>query len=355
MSERDGKTEKATPKKLQDARKKGQVAKSSDLTSAVSFIVFVLFGTFFGKYVLEKSFLFLRKTLSDGLSVSGFENNLNNLGLQMILFFFILVGPFLAIGFFASLIGAGVQTRFLFSAKAIKMDFKKINPVSGFKNLFSKKVWVMLAKNIAKLTLVFYLAFSTVSDAAGTLVNTSDMGPEKLFFVLTEVVKKLSVTLAIILLVLGVGDYLYEVYEYRKNLRMTKQEIKDEFKENEGDPQIKGQRKQQHRAMLIGMLKQVETATVVVTNPTHLAIAIRYERGKDEVPIVVAKGADYIAEKIREKARAFEVPIIENKPTARALYPVIQIGQPIPYDLYQSIAEILALVYQMEEMKKQKI
>lgn len=138
-------------------------------------------------------------------------------------------------------------------------------------------------------------------------------------------------------------------------MKMTKQEVKDEYKESEGDPQVKSQRKQLHRQMINGNMRDVETAAVVITNPTHLAIAIRYEKGKDEVPIVVVKGADLIAEKIRERAREHDVPIVENKPIARNLYKNIQVGQPIPVDLYQAVAEIMALVYQMEELKKDKI
>lgn len=355
MGDKDGKTEKATPKKIQDARKKGQIAKSADLTSAVSFIVFALLGTFFGTYFFQKSFLFLRKVFSDGLTTTGLEENLSNLGMRMLVYFFILAGPFLAIGFLASLIGAGAQTKFLFSSEALKPDIKKMNPIEGFKNLFSKKALVSLVKNVAKLTLVFFLAFGTVQDSIELILSAGHIGSEKLYFLLMEIVKKLSVKLAIVLFVLAVADYVYEVYEHRKKLRMSKQEIKDEYKQNEGDPQMKGQRKQQHQAMLSGMLKQVETATVIVTNPTHLAIAIRYEQEQDDVPIVVAKGADYIAEKIREKAREYDVPIIENKPVARAMYPSIEVGKPIPYDMYEAIAEIVALVYQMDELNKDKV
>ncbi|WP_414838995.1 flagellar biosynthesis protein FlhB [Carnobacterium sp. TMP28] len=355
MAEKDGKTEKPSPKKIRDSRKKGQIAKSQDLTSAVTFIVFVGASASLGPYILKQGFLYLRFYLSEGLLVDGLENNLGSIGINAILFTLVLAGPFLVIGFFASLVASMLQTGFLFSAEAIKFDIKKINPVSGFKNMFSKKTMFALLKNIMKLGLIFWIAYLMISSSINPIINSSNVRTEKLFFLVMELIKKLGVQLGIILLVLGIADYIYQVYDYRNGLKMSKQELKDEYKESEGDPQIKGKRKQFHRQLTSGMLADVETATVVITNPTHLAIAIRYDKSKDEVPVIVAKGADHQAVKIKERAKESNVPIIENKPVARAMYQSIEVGQPVPIDLYQAIAEILALVYQMEEMTKHKI
>ncbi|WP_034552264.1 flagellar biosynthesis protein FlhB [Carnobacterium funditum] len=355
MAEKDGKTEKPSPKKIKDSRKKGQIAKSQDLTSAVTFIVFVGSSAFLGPYILKQGFLYLRAYFSEGLIVGGLENDLGNIGMKAIVFILVLAGPFLAIGFVASLIASMLQTGFLFSAEAIKFDIKKINPVSGFKNMFSKKTMFTLLKNIMKLGLVFFMAYLMISSSINHLVNAGNIGTRKLFFLVMELVKSLGVQLGIVLLVLGIADYIYQVYDYRNGLKMSKQDLKDEYKQSEGDPQIKGKRKQFHRQMTSGMLADVETATAVITNPTHLAIAIRYDKSQDEVPIIVAKGADYQAAKIRERAKESQVPIIENKPVARAMYQSIEVGQPVPVDMYQAIAEILALVYQMEEINKHKI
>lgn len=355
MAEKDGKTEKPSPKKLKDSRKKGQIAKSQDLTSAVTFVVFTGASAFLGPYILKQGFLYLRVYLSEGLSVNGMENSLGNIGMKAILFTLVLAGPFLAIGFMASLVASMLQTGFLFSAEAIKFDIKKINPVSGFKNMFSKKTMFTLLKNIMKLGLIFWMAYLMISSSINHIVNASNIGTEKLFFLVMELVKSLGVQLGIVLLVLGMADYIYQVYDYRNGLKMSKQELKDEYKESEGDPQIKGKRKQFHRQLTSGMLADVETATAIITNPTHLAIAIRYDKNQDEVPIIVAKGADHQAAKIRERAREAKVPIIENKPVARAMYQSSEVGQPVPVDMYQAIAEILALVYQMEEINKHKI
>lgn len=355
MADKDGKTEKPSPKKLKDTRKKGEIAKSPDLTSAVTFVVFLAASTFLGTYILKQGFLYLKIYLSAGFSVNGLENNLANIGMKSILFILVLAGPFLAIGFIASFLASMLQTGFLFSTEPLKMSFKKINPISGFKNMFSKKTLFTLLKNLIKLGLVFGMAYSTVKKSVLLLVNAGNVGTQKLFFLLMELIKDLGIQLGILLLVLGIADYLYQVYDHRKNLRMSKQDLKDEYKESEGDPQMKGKRKQFQRQMTNGMLADVETATAVITNPTHLAIAIRYDKEKDEVPMIVAKGADHQAAKIRERAKESNVPIIENKPVARAMYQSIEVGQPIPVDMYQAIAEILALVYQMEEMNKHKI
>ena len=355
MAEKDSKTEKASPKKLRDTRKKGEIPKSPDLTSAVTFIVFILAATFLGNYILKYSLLYLQNYLSAGFTVNGLENNLADIGMKSIMFVLVLAGPFLAIAFVAALIASIVQTGFLFSVDPIKFKLSKINPISGFKNMFSKKTVFTLFKNVAKLTLVFWMAYKTLETSVYLILNASNVGTEKLFFLMSDLVMELGTQLGIVLLILGLIDYIYQVYDYRKNLKMSKQELKDEFKESEGDPQIKSQRRQRYRQLTKGALHDVETATAIITNPTHLAIAIRYEKGKDEVPIIVAKGADHQAAKIRERAKAFNVPIIENKPIARAMYKTVEIGQPVPMDLYQAIAEILALVYQMEEINKHKI
>ena len=355
MAEKDGKTEKASPKKLRDTRKKGEIPKSPDLTSAVTFIVFILAATFLGNYILKYSLLYLQNYLSAGFSVNGIENDLASIGMKSIVFVLVLAGPFLAIAFVAAFVASIVQTGFLFSAEPIKFKLNKINPISGFKNMFSKKTLFTMVKNVAKLTLVFWMAYKTLETSIYLILNSGNVGTEKLFFLMSDLVMELGTQLGILLLILGLVDYIYQVYDYRKNLKMSKQELKDEYKESEGDPQIKSQRRQRYRQLTKGALKDVETATAIITNPTHLAIAIRYEKGKDDVPIIVAKGADHQAAKIRERAKAYDVPIIENKPVARAMYKTVEIGQPVPIDLYQAIAEILALVYQMEEINKNKI
>lgn len=355
MAEKDGKTEKPTPKKLRDARKKGDIAKSQELTSSLTFTVFALVGINLVARTLEQVHPLLKRMLAAPATIGDIEQNLNQIGLQAVMFFFVLIGPFLAVAFLAAVVANLLQVGLYFSKEPMKFKMSRLNPLSGLKNMFSKKVVFQLAKNIAKLLLIFWVVQSSAGDAAYYVVNAGSVGTEKIFFLVVEIVKGISTKLAILLFVLGVADFAYQKYDYQKQMRMTKQEIKDEFKEMEGDPQIKSQRKQKHRQLTRQMLQDVESADVVVTNPTHFAVAIRYDKSVDPVPTVVAKGADHMAAKIRERAREHDVPLMENKPIARSLYRNVEVGQSIPPDMYQAIAEMLALVYQMEELKKKKI
>lgn len=355
MSEKDGKTEKPTQKRLADARKKGQVAKSQDLSSAISFGVFVLLSTLISTFVFQYSFTYLTTSLGNISYVEGFSQNLSQLGVQSMIAFFVLATPFLLIAVTAALIGNIIQTGFHFSWEAIKPDLTKLNPIEGFKNIVGKKATVGFFKNMVKLLLITWLTFNALQMSLPLLFNIGNAGAEQYFFVVVEMMKELGVKLAIFLTLVGVGDFGYQWYDHRKGLSMSQQELKEEYKENEGDPQLKSQRKQRHRDLLNGSISDVKTATAVITNPTHLAVAIRYEKGIDEVPIVVVKGADLMAQKIKEEATLQHIQLIENVPVARALYKMCQPGDPIPADMYEAIAEILALVYQVEAQQKNKI
>lgn len=212
-----------------------------------------------------------------------------------------------------------------------------------------------MIKNILKMILIGYVCYISFEKSGYYIINSSAVGTEKLYFLILELVKDISTNLAILLFLLGMVDFIYQKYDYKKNLNMTKQEIKDEYKESEGDPYIKSLRRQKYKQLSKQMLKDVESATVIITNPTHLAIAVRYDKERDQVPVVVAKGADYVAEKIREAASKNNIPIMENKPVARAMYRSVEVGQPIPLDFYEAIAEMIALIYQINESNKRKI
>ncbi|WP_027108810.1 flagellar biosynthesis protein FlhB [Lacticigenium naphthae] len=355
MSERDGKTEKPTAKKLRDARKDGQVAKSQDLSSAISYLVFLLPATFLGSYLLENGMGMMRSFLTEGLAVYTLNEQLNYIGTRAILFVLVLTVPFLAIAFFAGLLANLLQVGFIFSTKSMKPSFGKMNPVKGIQQMVGKKAWFGLVKNLSKLGVVLYLMFLTLRDSFQLILHSSQMGVEKLFPLLLSLIRSLGVKLGIFLLLIGVADYLFQRYDHKKNLMMSQQDIKDEFKQMEGDPQMKSQRKQKYREMLNGKLSDVDFANVVITNPTHFAIAIRYDRSKDAVPMVVTKGQDHMAQKIKERARENKIVIVENKLVARSLYKDVKAGEPVPEKMYQVIAEILAFVYQVEAQQKNKI
>lgn len=354
MAEKDGKTEKPTPKKLREARKKGQVPKSQDLSSAVSFGLFALALTALSSYVIQRSYIFLQHALrfEDPMTA---VHNLSSIGTQAMIWFLVLAAPFLGIAFLTGVIGNMVQVGFLFSGESLKPSLNKINPISGFKNIFGKKALFGLVKNIFKLVIVIGFTYSTLQDSAVLILNSGRVGTSALFPLVIELISSLAISLALFLFVLGIVDYVYQRYEHKKNLMMSMQDIKDEYKEMEGDPQVKSQRKAMYRNMLSGNLNDVKEATVLITNPTHFAIAIRYDQSKDHVPIVLAKGQDLMALKMRELAKESDVPMIENKPLARALYKEVEPMDPIPADMYQAIAEILALIFQAEKRRKHKI
>lgn len=354
MADKDGKTEKATPKKLREARKKGQIPKSQDLSSALSFGLFTFGLTALATYVLNNSLVYLKQMLR-------FEDpdtmlsSLSGIGMNALIWFLILAAPFLGIAFLTGVIGNMVQVGFLFSAEFIKPSLEKLNPINGFKNIFGKKALFGLVKNILKLVIVVGFTISTLSNSVTLIMNSGSVGIRVLFPLVLELIYGLASRLALFLALLGIVDYVYQRHDHKKNLMMSMQEIKDEYKEMEGDPQVKSQRKAMYRNMLSGNLSDVKEATVLITNPTHFAIAIRYVQTKDQVPIVLAKGQDFMALKMRELAKETKVPMIENKPLARALYKQVEPMDPIPSDHYQAIAEILALIFQAEERKKDKI
>ncbi|MDY0235488.1 MAG: flagellar biosynthesis protein FlhB [Gudongella sp.] len=356
MSDKHSKTEEPSPKKLRDAKKKGQVAKSNELSPAISLMVFAMAAVFMGQLLINNATGFLRKSLTLNFGMEINSGNARRVMGERIMDLFVMLLPYLVIAVVLGIIVNVAQTGFIFTTHPIKPDIKRINPIEGFKNIFSKKSIFTLVKNLAKLILVFYLTYNTLSKSVSQILNAGSIGTEKLFFFLILFVKDLVFNIGIIMLGLAVIDYVFQRREFRNNLKMTKQEVKDEYKEMEGNPQIKQARQQKQREIAMSrMMSAIPQADVIVTNPTHLAIAIRYDQKKDNAPIVLAKGADFLATKIREMAKENKIPIMENKELARAIYKKTEIGDYVPIELYKAVAEILALVYQLKEKNKRKI
>lgn len=354
--DKDAKTEEASPKRVRDSRKKGQIAKSNDLNAAISFLVFTMALLTLSQYLFSNGLAYMKNALRSSHTVNVNMENLNSLFTNGVAHYFRLVLPFALIAVVVGIISNLIQTGFLFTGETIKPDFSRINPIKGFKNIFSQKAFVTFIKNFLKLILVFYLTFKNLNESGKQILNSGDIGTEKIFMFIMSFIRELSMSIGIIMLILALADYVFQKFDHKKSLRMSKQEIKDEYKEMEGNPQIKAARQQRQRQLAMGrMMDDISTATVVVTNPTHIAVAIRYHSDKDSAPLLVAKGADYIALKIKDKAKEGKIPIIENKPLARAMYKRVEIGDFIPMDLYKAVAEILAIVYQMQKKNKYKI
>lgn len=345
----DEKTEDPTPKKLSDARKKGQVAKSSDLTSVIILIMMALLLMFAGDYGFKNLYRFMYNALSN----TGYRVEAGNLR-PLLLYHGTAYLSVTAI-VFATVMAAGTaanlfQTGFLFSMEPLKPNAKKLNPVEGFKNLFSKKTLFTLAKTLFKFLTVGFIAYTFAKENLPRIFSAAGMEVNAVFPFAKGLIYDLVVKIAMVLGVLALADFAYQKYDFKKNLRMTKYEIKEEMKQMEGDPQIRSQRKQKQRQMAMSrMMADVPKATVILINPTHLSVALRYEDKKDEAPVVLAKGADLIAMKIREIARTHDIPLVENQSLARILYKRSDVGDEVPADLYQAVAEILAVVYKMKK------
>ncbi len=344
------KTEEPTARRLEKAREEGQVAISKEISSVVLMIAALLMsmgvsGMMYDRlsYIFESFFYNSGFGFEDQSQAESYLRTALLFGLQIVM---PLLGMLLIVTLGVNL----AQTKGLFSVKALEFKGQKINPIEGVKKIISMKGLVELIKGFSKLGIVgiigYYSIKNDVSEYVGFIVvpiesSLGDMGGHLLNFV----VKVLAA-----LLILSIADAVYQKYEFNKNLKMTKQEIKDEFKQMEGDPHVKGQRKrfglklvQQKR-----MDHAVLASDVVVTNPTHYAVALKYDPEQNNAPIVMVKGQRLRALRIKELAREYEIPIVENKPVARALFATAEEDQFIPEDLYRVVAEILAYVFKLK-------
>ncbi len=342
-------TEQATPKRREEARKKGQVAKSRELAS-----VAVLLSSLFTLYWGSSFFMtHLCRTLNYYLAHLGTLNigidSLQAVALLGMKQFFILMAPLFAVITFVALLSNYLQVGTLFTWEPVIPKFSKINPLEGLKRLFSLQSLVEFIKSLFKLVVVTWIAWTTVLDQLHLLPPLLDQTPYQIISYIGAVSFKIFWKSCLAMILLSVLDYMYQRWEFEKNLKMTKQEVKEEFKQAEGDPQVKSRiRSIQRELARKRMMQEVPEADVVITNPTHLAVALKYEAGKMQAPFVVAKGAGVLAEKIREIAREHGIPVIENKPVAQSLYKLVEIGQTIPENLFQAVAEIFAYVYRLK-------
>ena len=342
----DDKTEKPTPKKLREARKKGQVSKSTDLTQSVLFLTAAAVLSFTGAALVEqlKAFMiesFSPRLLTGALDTGSLVNRIGNASTK-----FLLLSMRLLIGLAIAAIAANFAQLqgLLFVPSALSPKFSKLNPVAGLQNiLFKPKTYLELVKNLLKFVIILWLAYSTLSSALRNLIVSSRLdiaqiasfGPTLLFNLLFKV--------GGVFVLFGAADYALQKKLFMKNLMMSKEEIKQEYKEEEGDPHVKGHRKALYMALLReNAVKQVPKAKAVVVNPTHIAVALRYEEAKMNAPRIAAKGEMFLAKKIIEIAKSHNVPVIRNITLARSLF-TLELEEEIPEELYETVAEILNL------------
>ena len=348
------KTEKATAKKRKDAREEGQVIKSTEATTAFCAIIMLAFmlvtctGFIEGMMQVFDTYLgngFMEVGVNGGLTISA----VGGLGREVVVTLITLMLPALGVAIVAGVAVNLLQVGFLFTTKTLMPKMSKISPMQGFKRMFSIRTVVELLKSLMKVALLGYIMYSEYVKLLDTLGGYIGLEIYSTLIQILQTAFTIALKMCLVLLVIALFDYLYQWYKHEKDLRMTKQEVKEEYKNMEGDPQIKGKIRQKQRQMsAMRMMESVPTADVVITNPTHYAIALRYAQGLDAAPIVVAMGQDYLAQKIKTVAREHGIDIVENKPLAQALYKMCEIDREIPMEFYQAVADILVYVYKQK-------
>lgn len=346
------KTEPATAKKLKDAREEGKVSKSKELTAAfdliVLFLVIKIFVSFVGENLLGV-FVEVYSRIPEFVSVNRAELStvsVSALIMEMILKFLLTCAPFFLFGYLITFLVSLVQVGWKVTTKPLEPKLSKFNPINGFKRIFSKESLFNLVMSMIKLLVIGIIVYNSIKDEANKLFILYDISLNQAVGLVGNIIINTGLKISIFYLLVGIIDWAYQTHKFKEDMKMTKQEVKDEYKNTEGDPQIKGQqRRRMQEASQRRMMQDVPKADVVITNPTHYAVAIRYDAEANRAPLVVAKGEDYLAQKIKEIARENHVQIVENKPLARMLYANVDIGSEIPPELYQAVAEVLAMVY----------
>ena len=343
------KTEKPTGKKRSEARKKGQVAKSREVSSVAVLLAglstLYLFGSFmYGhiRSVMRKSFSMVSHPTLDlpGILV---------LSQDVVQSFIIIVAPVMAAVVIAAALSNFLQVGVMFTYEPVIPKFSKISPLKGLKRLFSKQSFMELFKSVAKLAIVGVIAYWTVKGEMDRFLDLGGMSVAAIALYILKVILKIFLRVCVVMVFLAVLDYAFQKWQFEQQLKMTKHEVKEEFKRSEGDPLIKSRiRRIQLEMARRRMMQEVPKADVVVTNPVRLALAIRYDRAVMNAPEVVAKGSELVAERIKALAKKHDIPIVENKGLAQDLYRIVEIGSEIPSALFQAVAEVLAYVYRLK-------
>ena len=345
------KTEQATPKRKQDERKKGNIFLSKEVVTIVTLLLSFYSLKFLMPNMLETISQFIQKYIALGVTqIELTSNDMPDLFIDCCIVFAATAMPILVISVLGNVIITMAQTKLLVSPKAFAFKMEKLNPLKGLKKMVSLRSLVELFKSLLKIMLLIYIIYSVVIDEIGVLPKLMYMQPMEVMVYTGDVIMQIALKCGIAFIFLGAGDYLYQWWEYRKNMRMSKQDIKDEYKQMEGDPKVKGQiRAIQQQMARQRMMQNVPDADVVIRNPTHYAVAIKYDRENHHAPMVVAKGANEVALRIIAIAEENGVHVTENRPLARALFETVEIDSAIPSEHYQAIAEILAFIYSLKK------
>lgn len=344
------KTEKATPKRRREARESGQVLQSKEINSAIIIIVSFLCLKNLGRFMFSNLLSFSNNFYKDYFLNPDIFNikDVNILMMKIICIVSIVVGPLTAIVLILGVSSSYLQIGFLFTTKTLEIKLSRLNPIEGFKRILSKRALIELAKSIFKIIIIGYLIYQYAKKEIYNIFKLINLNVESIVTYIGNMVVSVGIRSGIALFILALFDYGYQWWEYEKNLKMSKQEIKEEYKQTEGNPQIKSRIRQKQRQIAMRrMMQDVPKADVIITNPTHFAIALKYDKEMYDAPYVLAKGADLVAKNIKDIAKKHGIPTVENKSLAQTLYKTVEIGQIIPEELYQAVAEVLAYVYSL--------
>lgn len=349
------KTEEPTGKKLDDARKKGQVAKSREISMAVELLAFFILLRVYVDTIglrFENFFSTVYQQIPSTIKMVDGQvpkSALHAVVSSMLVQTLTIMMPFLIAGVVIALICNILQVGFKVATEPLRPNFGKMNPLQGIQKLFSLQSLFELLKSVAKIVLISYVVYSYFKSEKSSIYLLYDMSLRQGIALMGNLTINMGIRVAAVYMIIALVDFIYQKRKFHTDMMMTKQEVKDEMKESEGDPQIKSKQRQRMReASQRRMMQELPKADVVITNPTHYAVAIQYDQEKYNAPIVLAKGADYLAKKIKEIAKENDVEIVENKPLARMLYANVEIGAVIPPELYKAVAEVLAFVYHLK-------
>lgn len=342
-------TEPATPRRLEQARQRGQVYKSTEVIAAATLLASYLALEWAGPGAWATLSRFAAETWGSLLRPDLTLEAVMALARQIIAVTVLVAAPVAGAVLVAGLLANYLQVGVLFSLDPVTPDFSRIDPLQGLRRLFSRRSLAELLKAVAKVVVIGYIAYRTVTAQLGDLPALVDLAPAALLNRVADLAATVIFRVLLAMLALAILDYLYQRHEFLQQMRMTRQEVKEEFKETEGSPEMRAAiRKRQRELSRRRMMAEVPKADVVVTNPIHFAVALRYDQGQMDAPQVVAKGAGYVALKIRQVAEAHGVPVVENPPLARSLYSGVELGEKIPAELFQAVAEVLAFVYRLK-------
>ena len=340
------KTEKATPKKRRDQRKEGNVLQSKEVVTAVSVLGIFSAVRLLAGFFMTSILAYTQNVYEESATYSVTPDNIMPLVVDMMTLFVIVVGPICAVAMILGVLPTIAQTKGLFSMKALKPKFSRLNPFAGIKKMFSLQAIVGILKGLIEVIVVGVMIYNEITSRMPKILALMDAGVMQGLAYAALSIYDLVMLICIMLVFVAAADFLFQWWQFEKKLKMSKQEVKEEYKQMEGDPQVKSKIKQRQQQMAQRrMMQDVPSADVVIRNPTHYAVALRYDQDKNKAPQVVAKGKDFLAMRIVDIAENHDVMCIENPPLARALYAQVDLGREIPYELYDAVAEVLTVVY----------